>query len=59
MRRQALDTTVAVDMKKWRMVEGCKSINAPRFCGARVPLKKALNIGDHPTSRRPHRRVKG
>jgi hypothetical protein len=39
VRRQALDTTVAVDMEKWRMVEGCQSFNAPRFCGARVRWK--------------------
>jgi len=31
-------------------VEGCQSFNAPRFCGARVPLKEVLNIGDHPTN---------
>ena len=55
MRRQALDTTVAVDMQKWRMVEGCQSINAQRLRSARVPLKKALNIGEHPTSRLPTR----
>src|SRR5215208_5691644 len=56
MRRQALDTTVAVDMEKWRVVEGCQSFNAPRFCGDRVPLNEFLDVGDHPTSRSPHRR---
>jgi hypothetical protein len=40
-------------MEKWRMVEGCQSFNAPRFCGARVPLKKVLNTSHHPVNRRP------
>ena len=42
MRRQALDTTVAVNMEKWRMVKGCQRINAQRLRSVRVPLKKAL-----------------
>jgi hypothetical protein len=34
MRRQALDTTVVVDMQKWRMVEGCQRASTPSASAA-------------------------